>query len=141
MQKIACFWESAAYVFKREPWWAEFWSAVTAVLWAGLSYSSVEELQHWPSMRVLSELGDGQSWHFIGFGLGFAQLLFLIANNRWLRWIAAISLGWFWAVLTLGVWVAVPWAPGVAVYAGWCGINVFSVSTPAPRLRSVGRHG
>ena len=118
---------NAAAIFQREPWWAEFWSAITAVVWAGLSYASVEDLRDWPSMRVLAELGDDRFWHLIGFGLGASQLVFLLCNQRWFRWGAAIALGWFWAVLTLGVWAAVPWAPGVAVYAGWCGINVFSV--------------
>ena len=127
MKVFRLFLQSFGEVFAREPWWAEFWSAITAVIWAGLSYVSVEGFRDWPSMRVLAELGDDRVWHVIGFSLGALQFLFLLFNHRWLRWAAAISLGWFWAVLTLGVWVAVPWAPGVAVYAGWCGINVFSV--------------
>lgn len=118
---------NVALIFKREPWWAEFWSAMTALSWAGLSYWSVEALREWPSMRILTEIGSDEFWHFTGFVLGLAQLLFLLSDRRWLRWGAAVALCWFWAVLTIGVWVAVPWAPGVAVYAGWCGINVFSI--------------
>ena len=110
----------------REPWWAEFWSAATAALWAGLSYSSVERLEDWPSMQVLVEIGDDRFWHRLGFGLGFVQLVALACNGRWLRWGSALTQGWFWGVLTLGVWAATPWSPAVAVYAGWCGINVFS---------------
>lgn len=112
--------------WSREPWWAEFWSAATAVIWAGLSYSSVERLRDWPSMQVLIEIGDDRFWHGLGFGLGLFQLLALLCDRRWLRWLAALLLGWFWGVLTLGVWAATPWSPAVAVYAGWCGINVFS---------------
>lgn len=114
-------------VFRRDPWWAEFWSAVTALTWAGLSRASSGELRDWPSMRILIELGDDQSWQLIGLFLGGSQLLFLLCNQRWLRWCAAFLLCWFWGVLTVGVWGAVPWAPGLAVYAGWCGINVFSI--------------
>ena len=114
-------------LFEREPWWAEFWSALTAVLWAGLTYASLETMREWPSMRLLVQIGDDRFWHLLGFGLGFGQLMFLASNRRWLRWGAALAQGWFWGVLTLGVWVATPWSPAVAVYAGWCGINVFSV--------------
>lgn len=117
----------ASVILRREPWWAEFWSALTTLAWVGLSYASTEQLAVWPSMQVLLRIGDDRFWHLVGLGLGLAQLLFLLCNRRWLRWGAAIFLCWFWAVLTLGVWVAVPWAPGVAVYAGWCGVNVFSI--------------
>ncbi len=117
----------AAIVLGREPWWAEFWSASTVLAWVALSYASTERLAVWPSMQVLLRIGDDRFWHVIGLGLGLAQLVFLLFDRRWLRWIAAILLCWFWAVLTLGVWIAVPWAPGVAVYAGWCAANLLSI--------------
>ena len=113
-------------VLDREPWWAEFWSAITALLWAILTYSSLDRLHDWPSMRVVSELGPDRFWHLLGLGLGLCQIVALVADGRWMRWGVAIAQGWFWGVLTLGVWVATPWSPAVAVYAGWCAINVFS---------------
>ncbi len=122
-------------VFRREPWWAEFWSALTALAWAGLSWGNANDLDAWPSMQVLLRLGGERTWHLLAGGLGLAQLLFLLVDYRWLRWGGAVAGCWFWAVLTLGIWVAVPWAPGVAVYAGWCGINAFSI------LRLLRRHG
>lgn len=123
------------HLLRREPWWAEFWSAITALAWAGLGWDTVWDLDAWPSMQVLLQLGGDRFWHAAAAALGVAQLLFLALDSRWLRWAAAVAGGWFWAVLTLGVWVAVPWAPAVAVYAGWCGINTFSV------LRLLRRHG
>lgn len=122
-------------VFRREPWWAEFWSAVTAMVWAGASFTSQEPLAVWPSMQVLLRIGGDQFWHVLGLGLGLGQLSCLIADRRWLRWGMALAMCWFWAVLTLGIWAAVPGAPGVVVYAGWCGINVFSI------LRMLRHHG
>ena len=118
---------NASVILRREPWWAEFWSAVTALAWAGLSYISTDALAVWPSMRVLLRIGDDRFWHLTGFGLGAMQLVFLLCNHRWWRWGAAILLCWFWAVLTLGIWVATPWSPATAVYAGWFGVNVFSI--------------
>ena len=111
----------------RETWWAEFWSACTTILWAALSYAEDSRLRHWPSMRVLLELGDDRFWHLLGFGVGLLQIVCLASDRRWLRWGAALTQGWFWAVLTVGVWAATPWSPAVAVHAGWCAINVLSV--------------
>ena len=127
--------QGAATIFRREPWWAEFWSAMTAVMWSSLSFASMGALQYWPSMRVLTELGGDRFWHVAGVGMGAMQFLFLLCDQRWLRWGAAIGMCWFWGVLTLGVWVATPWAPAVAIYAGWCGINLFSI------LRLLRHHG
>lgn len=114
-------------ILRREPWWAEFWSSLTALGWACLSYLSQAPMVAWPSMRVLLSIGDDRFWHSVAFGLGLMQLSFLINNNRWPRWVAAILMCWFWALLTLGIWVATPWSPAVAVYAGWCGVNMFSI--------------
>lgn len=114
-------------MFRREPWWAEFWSGIVAVAWAALSYVNAADLSTWPSMRVLTSLGDERFWNLVAFGLGLAQIVFLLLDERWLRWCAALALCWFWGVLTVGVWQAVPWAPFAALYAGWCGINIFSI--------------
>ncbi len=126
MSKLRSTVRAATAIFCRDPWWAELWSALTALAWVVLSYASTEQLAVWPSMQVLLQISDDRFWQLIGLCLGLAQLTFLFCNRRWLRWSAAIFLTWFWAVLTLGVWVAVPGAPGVAVYAGWCGVNLLS---------------
>ena len=78
-------------------------------------------------MRILTQLGTDRFWHMAGVLLGAAQVTFLLWDKRWLRWGAAFMICWFWGVLTVGVWQAVPWSPAVAVYAGWCGINIFSI--------------
>ena len=116
-----------SHVLRREPWWAEFWSGATAISWAAVSLSDAGAMEVWPSMSVLLQLGGERFWHAAGLGLGAAQLGFLLLDQRWLRWAAAIAMCWFWAVLTLAVWAAVPGSPGVAVYAGWCGTNLFSI--------------
>ena len=117
----------AVTIFRREPWWAEFWSALVAMAWALLSYGSMEPLRTWPAMAILTGLAGDQFWHLLGFGLGLCQMVFLLFDRRWMRWGAAVALCWFWGVLTVGVWTAMPWTPTVATYAGWCGINCFSI--------------
>jgi len=121
-------------LFRREPWWAEAWSALTALAWSAMSWGSMENVAVWPSMQVLLRLGDDRTWHLLAGSLGLAQLAFLAMDRRWLRWAGAVAGCWFWAVLTVGIWVAVPGAPSAAVYAGWCGINAFSI------LRLLRRH-
>lgn len=128
---------AAGRVLRREPWWAEFWSAATAIAWSMSAFRGVEA---WPSMQVLLQLGGEPFWHAAGLGLGLAQLAFLLADRRALRWCGAVAMCWFWAVLTLGVWAAVPGSPGVAVYAGWVGANVFSILRLV-RPTEGGRHG
>ena len=81
--------------FQREPWWAEFWSAVTAIGWAVVSWTSPDALGAWPSMQVLLRVGGEQFWQLAGFGLGVGQLWFLVADRRWLRWGVAVMMCWF----------------------------------------------
>ncbi len=123
MRRFRDFFVSLARLMQREPWWAEFWSALTAMAWGALSSLG----DSWPSMTVLLRLEDERFWHSAGMGLGMLQMSALLSDNRWLRWISALALCWFWAVLTVGVWAAVPGAPAVAVYAGWCAINATSI--------------
>lgn len=110
-------------IWRREPWWAEFWSGVTAVGWGGLGIAATGV---WPSMSVLARLGGAGFWEQLALGLGAMQLAFLVGKGRWLRWAGAAAMTWFWGVLTLGVWAAVPGSPGVAVSVGWFGINLYS---------------
>lgn len=111
-------------------WWAELWSAITAVIWSTVTCLSVQKLVECPSMRVLAEIGDDRFWHVLGFGLGLGQAVMLGCDRRWGRWargMFAVAQGWFWGVLALGMWVATSWSLAVAVYAGWCLLNVASI--------------
>lgn len=118
---------AVAHALRREPWWAEFWSAATAIGWSAVSLAETSAMGQWPSMQVLLQLGGDRFWHAAGMGLGLAQLTVLLLDQRGLRWCAAVAMCWFWAVLTLAVWTAVPGSPGVAVYAGWSAGNLFSI--------------
>lgn len=133
---MAAFMRGLWAVLRREPWWAEFWSAITAITWAGLSYASPADMERWPSMQFLLRIMPDDCWQALGLTMGVAQMGALLGDWRWLRWGGAVVMCWFWALLTLGVWMAVPWAPGTAVYAGWAGINIFSILRllrPIPR--------
>lgn len=122
-------------ILRREPWFAELWSALTSIAWGTLTYVSPTDMAAWPSMQYLLRIAGDDTWSALSLGLGSFQLIVLLGDYRWLRWGAAVAMCWFWSFMTIGVWVSVPWAPGVAIYAGWIGINVFSI------LRLLRYHG
>ena len=114
-------------VFWRSPWAAELGCALAAMLWAVLSWAGPRDMEAWPSMLFLLRLAPDEFWQAAGLSLGFWQAAFLVLDCRWGRWALALALGWFWSLLTLGVWIATPWAPGAAAYGGWAVVSVFSV--------------
>ena len=128
-------WIGAVAVFKREPWWAEFWSGTTAIMWGILSIFSTYNRQTWPASIMMEDFGGEMLWNATALIMGVVQIGFLIADHRWLRWTGALVMCWFWAVLTLAVVRIVPGSPTIAVYIGWCGINCFSI------LRLLRHHG
>jgi hypothetical protein len=119
-----------ASFFRLEPRLAEIWSALAALTWVALSWLSVDDLSRWPSMAVLLQIGPDEFWHTLGATLGLLQLgllRFHCHTVKWLRWGVTLMMCWFWGLLTVGVWAATPWNPATAAYAGWCGINAFSI--------------
>lgn len=120
----------------REGWWAEFWSGVVAVQWAVLSIVGDEKLSLFASMPVLLRIGNGNFWRVILLGFGSLQIAFLIADGRWLRWAMALLMVWLWSMMTIGVWIAIPYWPPASLYFGFAGINIFSVlRLPKPHAR------
>lgn len=114
-------------VFSRSPWAADLGSAMTALTWSLMFTLAPKDMTDWESMRLLETLATQDAWQAMAMVLSVVQLVATIMNYRWLRWGAALVAAWFWGVLTLGVWSATPWNPAVAAYAGWCGINLFSI--------------
>lgn len=114
-------------VFDKTPWYAELASAVTAIVWSLVAWVSPDDMNTWRSMGFLVRLATDDHIQSIGLFLGAAQFIALISNRRWRRWVASLLMCWFWSLLTVSVWVAVPWAPEVAVYAGWVAVNVCSI--------------
>ena len=123
------------FIMRREPWWAEFWSGLIAVAWAVDSVAVNAGAQDWPSMSVLTEIADDQTWHVVALVLGVTQIVLLVLDYRWPRWVAALALCWFWGVMTVGVYYGVPGSPMWTMFMGWCGINLFSI------LRLLRHHG
>ena len=113
--------------FRREPWVAEMASAVAILLWAALSSLGFSDIGGVRSMPALIGLAGPWFWHAAALALGVGQIVVLLLDQRWLRWVVAMLIGWLWGSLSAGFWLATPWAAAAAPFAGFCGANAFSV--------------
>lgn len=84
-------------VFWRSPWAAELGGALTAMLWAVLSYAAPTDMEAWPSMLFLLRLAPDEFWQAAGFFLGFWQLAFLALDWRWTGAGGGGAWRWPWA--------------------------------------------
>ncbi len=78
-------------------------------------------------MKVLLRIAPQEAWQALALVIGFAQFGFMLLNHRPMRWVMAGVAAWFWGSMAFGVWVATPWNPAAVAYAGWCGLNAFSI--------------
>ncbi len=120
-------WRHLRRVFARSPWAAELWSSITVVCWGAAVIAAPPEVSTWPPVSFLVRTMPHEWWGVKAIVLGGMQFTALAVDARWWRWGMAIIMAYFWLVLTFAVIATVPWLPGVAVYGGWAGINLFSV--------------
>ena len=115
-------------VFARSPWAAEMWSGITAISWGASVIAAPPEIVTWPPLVYLVTLQPHQYWGVFSVVVGATQFVLMALDLRWGRWfMCCIMFGW-WSVLTLSIVDTVPWLPGIAVYGGWAGINLFSMA-------------
>lgn len=115
-------------IFARSPWAAEMWSGLTAISWGASVIAAPPEIVTWPPLVYLVTLQPHQYWGVFSVVVGAAQFVLMALDLRWGRWfMCCIMFGW-WSVLTLSIVDSVPWLPGIAVYGGWAGINLFSMA-------------
>lgn len=120
-------WRHLRRVFARSPWASELWSSITVISWGAAVISAPPEVAEWPPISYLVQAMPYQYWGTKAIILGGLQFTALVTDARWCRWVMSLIMAYFWTILTLAVVASVPWLPGVAVYAGWAGINLFSV--------------
>ncbi len=122
-------------MFSREPWWAEFWSAIACVGWSTISISSYQSLSDRPALAVLSMIASPKVWEVGGLFIGFFQFSALMTGCTFGRGTASFVAGWWWFFLTLAITMQDSSAPSIALYAVFGGINIFSM------LKMAGRYG
>lgn len=121
-----------ADLFNTEPWLAEFGSGLAILIWGLLAVFGTPTPTDWPSMSLMLAISDSDMWGWFGVALGLGQLAFFRFFDRrwkrpWLRWGAAIIIGWMWAVITISTCRITPWVPGLGAFIGMYAVNVILI--------------
>jgi hypothetical protein len=114
-------------ILTREPWWAEFWSALAAIGWALVAFSANDVLNERAAFIQLAYMASPIFWEMSGFALGTIQLFALIFANAYGRVCASFFCTWWWTFITLSILLHDPRAPSIALYIVFAAINVFSM--------------
>lgn len=119
--------DSIKLILSREPWWAEFWSAVASLFWVILSMYNEGATDKYYLYFQLSLLVNPQFWEFTGLLIGLFQMAALLLSSKKLRWAAAFLASWWWIFLSVSLFVNFATAPSLALYAVFACINLFSM--------------
>lgn len=113
-------------VFKREPWWAEFWSSCASLGWGSIVFFSHTDVVDRVAFEKLGLLADDAFWAGTGLLVGSVQLLALLSARRQCRWGAAFMSCWWWSFLSFAI-ISMDITPGIALYTVFAAINCFSL--------------
>lgn len=113
--------------FYREPWWAEFWAAMGAILWAGWALGFPDREAEITAFRVVQEVAPWYTWMIIALIGGAGQLIAILIDHKTFRRVFAFVMGWFWTFLVLSLVQTVPITPSTALYMMAAGMNYVSV--------------
>lgn len=114
-------------ILGREPWWAEFWSAIASILWVALSMHNEGSTDQYYLYFQLNLLVNPLFWETTGLLIGVFQMLALLLSSKKLRWGAAFFASWWWVFLSVSLFVNFSTAPSLALYAVFACINLFSM--------------
>ena len=109
-------WAHLNNMLHREPWWAEMWSALAAIGWSRWVTWQTMDLSSVDLYRIVSSLATDDTWGWIGGVIGGFQLLALILDYRWARFVAAFFAASFWLCLAYSIWLANHSVPGVVLH-------------------------
>lgn len=117
----------ARSIYHREPWWAEVWSGLAILGWISIVATSSAGIDERASFAwMIDTLGEA-GWLRTGYTLAVLQILFLMLDLRWCRFVLAFLCGWFWCIIASGSIHTIPTPPAAAVYATMAGVNIYSV--------------
>lgn len=119
----------AAYMvglWRQPHWWAENWSGFVMIAWALIPLCG-EPLSTHPGFSVLLQTAPSMMWELLGLTIGLTQVTSLIFNNRLMRGFAAFASAWFFSFILVSFARGGNYAPGMAVYGGYVGINIMAM--------------
>lgn len=115
-------------VFKREPWWAEFWSALACLSWGAYSMYLPTRMEMRYQLDVLTQLASGTFWEVTAMCLGTTQFIALIWNERLVRWAVALVASWWWSMHFVAFLAVDPQARTVVFFVIFALLNLLSVA-------------
>lgn len=110
-----------------EPWWAEFWCALAAILWGLYVVLTPFDLAQAGLWNPITSIAGDPVWASIAVGCGVVQLSATLVNIRMARWAASLAMMSFWLLVVNSMWLSGYHGPGIMVYAAWVGPPAGSV--------------
>lgn len=112
---------------KREPWWAELWSAIAVIAWTVASNNSTHLTYYHPANVQLELIRSKLFWEASGIAIGIFQLISVVNDKIIYRWTAALIVSWWWMFLVVAILKNDVNPPGLTLYFVFVAINLFSM--------------
>lgn len=109
-----------------EPWWAEWWSALAALVWCAATLLT-GGMAHQPGFRWPLAVAPEWAWYASSVALPLGQLWALRRDEREARWWLCCFMAWWWSFIGLAVASTGIMVPSLGFYLVFAGINVNSV--------------
>ncbi len=111
---------------RHEPWWAEFWSAIAAVVWClyAMAFIGANDM---PSFRAVSAVVPTGVWYVFSILVPFGQIYALRRDDRVVRLALCCLMAWWWGFLCLAIFMSEPASPGLPLYFTFGCVNLFSL--------------
>lgn len=110
------FWVWLKVIMSKEPWWANFWAAWGAILWAGWSFGDPLVLTYSEALSIPRELLPAWMWPVIGLVGGTFQLFSILTDRKNYQWWGAMFMSWWWTFLFVSIIQIVPASGGLGLY-------------------------
>jgi hypothetical protein len=120
--------------FRREPWWAELWAAVAAILWGLWVLVAGSDLSHADAYRIILGFAGEPVWIATALTLGALHIVTVLSDRIGARRLICGVAAWWWSVLLISMFLVVPRNQGLALYLVMAGINMVSM-VRLPRMQ------
>ena len=115
-----------------EPWWAEWWAAVAALVWCG-AVTVMGGMRQYPGFAFPLEVAPEWVWYGVCVLVPMAQLWALREDERGVRFWACFFMSWWWSFVGLAVLSKGVAVPSLVFYLIFAGMNLNSVLRLRPK--------
>ena len=109
-----------------EPWWAEWWAAVAALVW-GLAVSVMGGMEQYSGFALPLQVAPAWFWNALCVFVPMIQLWALRKDDKEARFCACFLMAWWWTFVGLAVAADGILIPSLIFYPVFAGMNLNSV--------------